>query len=548
MKNILFIAMILCLCASALAESKTEVIVKDGIVKTSTDQGDSLIKPGQKAVLKDGQEPAVTLNNKIVQKLLELDRQIMAERNMSTEKIQHTSAQIYSIDNENTWKMGVVVTQVNMSDKPTNELRIGPTSVLNDAKVFNLEGKPIQYKMEKINEEHAYYYIYFDEDVEPGKDFKFLAVMNLSEGMDEYDIIKKEMLTKQDGQWRIRNQNDTAYCLNYMHYVLPKTAVFVKSDPSAQTIEEQDGRVSITIRRYVGSEGHGPFYVYFLWPEKDGACLSGIPWTNAGPEAVDIYDMFLADDIKSPALWGELAIKLVGGNYYEQAYDALDRCYNGNDSALWDYTALTWQGHLHDLWQQREQALEKYQKALELKQSSGDMRHDQWDIVLDENWIKHRITVPFNEYMILYPELNYRQPPIDSMVEPGLRIGDLYLDMTKDQVLEKLGKPEHIFYNNQQYTLDNLPDQYCMAYPDYGVLVENNKVFELTTGSAFYRLPNGIRVGDSQQQVIEAFGTNYEYQVRQGQTDVLRYEDLGLKFEISKTERTVARTEVFRLK
>ena len=119
------------------------------------------------------------------------------------------------------------------------------------------------------------------------------------------------------------------------------------------------------------------------------------------------------------------------------------------------------------------------ERALELDDDRiGKLQHDQWGIVLTKEWVRWRIESPFTEDMLLYPELNYRQHPKDSIAEPDLRLGDLYLDMTKEQVLEILGQPDEIFYRGQQYTLDNLPGEYCMAYPDYGVLIENNKVFE----------------------------------------------------------------------
>ncbi|MHC4552541.1 MAG: tetratricopeptide repeat protein, partial [Planctomycetota bacterium] len=155
--------------------------------------------------------------------------------------------------------------------------------------------------------------------------------------------------------------------------------------------------------KYTGKNAESPFYTYFLWPEKDGACLSGIPWTNAGQEAVSIYDLFLAEDIQSPELWGELAIKLVGGGFYEEAYDAFNRCYNSHESPVWDYTALTWQGHIYDLRDQRAEAIEKYQQALKIK-PKNNMRHDQWGIILTQQWIQERFETPFSEAMFIIPE------------------------------------------------------------------------------------------------------------------------------------------------
>ena len=45
MKKIFRCLAVLLICRAVLAESKTEVVVKEGIVKTTTPQGDSLVRP-----------------------------------------------------------------------------------------------------------------------------------------------------------------------------------------------------------------------------------------------------------------------------------------------------------------------------------------------------------------------------------------------------------------------------------------------------------------------------------------------------------------------
>ena len=61
-KILLFIVIALGFCTYTFAESKTEIVVKEGLVKTSTDQGDSLVRSGQRAILEEGKEPAISFN------------------------------------------------------------------------------------------------------------------------------------------------------------------------------------------------------------------------------------------------------------------------------------------------------------------------------------------------------------------------------------------------------------------------------------------------------------------------------------------------------
>jgi tetratricopeptide (TPR) repeat protein len=390
--------MTLSLCAMAHAESKTEVVVRKGLVKTTTAQGDSLVSPGQKAVLEANKKPQVAIQNQLVGKLLELEEVIQKERAQKKIEIRLSTAQAYSVENENLWKVGVLVTMPNNTNQAETVCRLGPTTLLDDMKFFDLDGSSLACRIEKIEERKGYCHLTFSKAVQPGEFFRFIMITDFQPNTPQY-----QLCVKKDGQWIISSGNDTPRCLNFFYVILPKKAIFVKSEPQPAAIEEINGQVAITIRNYTGEEANGHFQIYFLWPEKDGACLKGIPWDKAGPEAVKIYDLFIREDIQSPELWGELAIKLVGGRFYEQAYDAFQQCFNGHGSAVLDYTALAWQGHLHDLWEQRQQAIEKYQQALKIKPNSNE-RHDQWGIILTQQWLQDRLQSPLTEQMLILPK------------------------------------------------------------------------------------------------------------------------------------------------
>jgi hypothetical protein len=115
--------------------------------------------------------------------------------------------------------------------------------------------------------------------------------------------------------------------------------------------------------------------------------------------------------------------------------------------------------------------------------------------------------------------------------------------MSKDDILESLGKPEVIFYGDEKYTLDNLPGTYYMSFGDISFRILNNLVKEITVGSPSYKLTNGLRVGDSEQKIKKAFGEDFhirEFELK----DFLSYKDEGLMFEIHKQDRTVMEINV----
>jgi hypothetical protein len=80
MRNTMCFALILSLGAIALAESKTEVVVQRGTVKTQTEQGERVVNAGQKSVLAEGQKPLVAVNDPLVQEVIQMYRWVEETR------------------------------------------------------------------------------------------------------------------------------------------------------------------------------------------------------------------------------------------------------------------------------------------------------------------------------------------------------------------------------------------------------------------------------------------------------------------------------------
>ncbi len=132
---------------------------------------------------------------------------------------------------------------------------------------------------------------------------------------------------------------------------------------------------------------------------------------------------------------------------------------------------------------------------------------------------------------------------VDKIIVPGLRVGDYTFNMSKDDILESLGKPGGIFYGDNKYTLDNLPEKYYMPYEDISFLIVNGLVKGITALSPSYKLTNGLRVGDSEQKIKKAFGDDFKIKESKWK-DYLSYKDEGLMFEINKQDRTVMEINV----
>ena len=127
---------------------------------------------------------------------------------------------------------------------------------------------------------------------------------------------------------------------------------------------------------------------------------------------------------------------------------------------------------------------------------------------------------------------------MDYLIIPGVQVGEYTFDLTKDDLLERLGSPEAIFYGDQRYTLDNLPEHYYLIFGHMSFRIHNDLVREIGVHHPAYRFANDVGVGDSEQRVKEAFGNDFRLKETQWK-DFLDYDALGLQFEIHKTRRTI---------
>lgn len=117
--------------------------------------------------------------------------------------------------------------------------------------------------------------------------------------------------------------------------------------------------------------------------------------------------------------------------------------------------------------------------------------------------------------------------------------------LNKQSILEMFGEPDHIFFGDTIYTLDNLPKAYFLAYKDISFAIEDDVVGGITLLSPSYVFGNGIHVGDSEAKVKQAFGPPSEVEEAEAK-DFLNYEPLGLSFEIDKQNRSIMEINIGR--
>lgn len=133
-----------------------------------------------------------------------------------------------------------------------------------------------------------------------------------------------------------------------------------------------------------------------LRPAELARRISAAPWTNAGREAGDLYSKAREIDLDSSRVWLKLGMMLYDGERYPEALDAFTRTEKlVAKTNAWSFAACVWQGHVLDLLGRREEAVTRYQVALE-RSEGNSMQHDQYGMKLDQKWVEERLNTPFS--------------------------------------------------------------------------------------------------------------------------------------------------------
>jgi tetratricopeptide (TPR) repeat protein len=123
--------------------------------------------------------------------------------------------------------------------------------------------------------------------------------------------------------------------------------------------------------------------------------IQALPWVGAGKKALDIFEEARDRNLLDPGSWFKLGLTLYDGKYYKEALEAFKGAgAQEQDNPLRAFAAIVWQGHLLDLLGQRDKALKCYNEALK-KSVKREMRHDQYGIRLNKEWVQKRLKEPF---------------------------------------------------------------------------------------------------------------------------------------------------------
>ncbi len=280
-KSTILCALVLLTSSALLFAQKTEVTVRQGKVEAKTQTATVNIEAGQKAVLKKGVNPLVTVDSPLVHDALELYKLVEAEKAHGELKIDSVFVVVGKADED-----GVVAAIYwgvpNHMPKATNIMTIPNSSTLGDIRVYDLSGNLCKVEQKSLGDFAFSFSIHFLEQVQPGEHFKFIAVTSF----DDIDMPVfpggARLAWKEGPLVYFRTSPGEPNALQYFRFILPESAILVDTNREIVATDTVDGRQAVTMRNYTGPYSDAMVIVALLDPAEDGTTLADIPGKYRG--------------------------------------------------------------------------------------------------------------------------------------------------------------------------------------------------------------------------------------------------------------------------
>lgn len=303
-KTVMFCAILVSVAQTAAYAQKTEIRVKKGeVVATTEDKKRRVnLEAGRKVILARDKNPTVTVDDPLVDDVMEINKWVEAEKQAQRERIDGSAIQVFQIDDERSIQCAWLSQGTNSGTEPMKVIRRGPTLILEEPKYYDMEGNIIPFDLAKIDARTGVYTLRLPRPIQPGGALQYIGVSQ----------IDNAIFFKEGPLWIFRlNYGSGAHQLCYYRFVLPESAIFVDATQPATMIDSIDGRVAVTTRVNTGSGGVGVTIAY-LWPDKDGTTVADLP-----PQYRGLRDQAEQEIVQQGRL--EIAKILAGDTYTDQS-------------------------------------------------------------------------------------------------------------------------------------------------------------------------------------------------------------------------------------
>ncbi len=277
-RTIILCAAVLLTACTVLFAQKTEVSVKKGKVVAETQTTSVTVEAGRKTVLLPGKAPIVTVDEPLVNDVMEMYKWAEVEKQEQRVKINNSFIEVSSLEQEQRFTFAYFAEAPNPKSEPSSTCQIPGGALFDEPRFYDLQGNLLRFDVEKKDYKYmnvsgvtATYTVHFQKPVGPGENFKGICVGKRS-NISVSEFWKEGVLRHYVFGGGGPN------CVNYFRIILPKSAIFVEADSPVTMLDSVDGRVALTIRSYGGPDGRGSrHHIAFLWPDKDGTSLADLP-------------------------------------------------------------------------------------------------------------------------------------------------------------------------------------------------------------------------------------------------------------------------------
>lgn len=286
-----------------LAAQTTVISVKEGKVLAETENAQVAVEVGRKAILTPDKNPKVTMDDPLVDDVMEIYRWIEAEKQAKKNRIQTSNISIFKINGEKSFKCAALSAFTPKGKGAKKTIKWGPTHVLKEPKYYDLEGNLLQHEVEKVNNRNGYYTLKLAKPLEAGRKFEYICIFE----------IDNAIFLREGPLWILpMGHGSGKNKLVYYRFILPESAIYVDATHPPTMMDSVDGRVAATIRIYTGQGGPGnsTLKMAFLWPDKDGTTIADIPPQYRGLRDKTEEEYAMAGRVE--------AAKIIAGDTYEQ--------------------------------------------------------------------------------------------------------------------------------------------------------------------------------------------------------------------------------------
>lgn len=208
-----------------------------------------------------------------------------------------------------------------------------------------------------------------------------------------------------EGKWDLTWGEDKPKVLHGNH---PNARLAVLDDAGHSPFASNPGEFFPLLREFMDNLPEVSPTQLAAWKEHAGAwrdkampeskrILTSVGWGyESSVKIAKAYRPEWLRELNDPTLLLRTAFALYDAKRYEEALVAFKRLFEaGSDKPLYRGVALVWQGHMLDLLGRRDQAIAVYQKAVDLKITSG-MQHGQYRMAYNPSeYAVKRLKTPF---------------------------------------------------------------------------------------------------------------------------------------------------------